>query len=167
MNSVPTVWRCSDNLYSMALICLLSLLVVVLPAEVTAQLELLYSTPLQNRLENRITIGCYEDTLPESSAQFWVRRQGLAMRVQLQSLVTVQRPRPHEVAFVITQDLEGSYFCSLNNVFSNPVEIVGEQRWLSSCMGCHSHRLSSHTCDCAWSTCNLGWSRYVFFRILP
>jgi len=112
----------------MALVCLLSLLVVVLPPEVTAQPQLLYNTPLQNRLENRITIGCYQDTLPESSAQFWVRRQGLAVRVQLQSLVTVQRPQLHEVAFVITQDLEGSYFCSLNNVFSNPVEIVGEQR---------------------------------------
>ena len=112
----------------MALVCLLSLLVVVLPAEVTAQPQLLYKTPLQNRLENRITIGCYQDTLPESSAQFWVRRQGLAVRVQLQSLITVQRPQLHEVAFVITQDLEGSYFCSLNNMFSNTLDLVGEQR---------------------------------------
>ena len=112
----------------MAVICLLSLLVVVLPAEVSAQLQLLYSTPQQNRLENQITIGCYEDTLPVNSAQFWVRRQGLAIPDQLQSLVTVQRPQPHQVTFVITQDLEGSYFCSLNNVFSNSVDIVGEQR---------------------------------------
>ena len=111
----------------MALICLLLLLVVVQPAEVTAQLQLLYNTPQQTRLENRITIGCYQDTFPVNSAQFWVRRQGLAVPDQLQSLVTVQRPRPHEVAFVITQDLEGSYFCSLNNMFSNSVEIVGEQ----------------------------------------
>ena len=161
MNSVPTVWRCSDNLYSMALICLL-LLVVVLPAEVTAQFELLYNTPLSNRLENRITIGCYQDTFPVNSAQFWVRRQGLAVPDQLQSLVTVQRPQPHQVAFVITQDLEGSYFCSHNNMFSNTLDLVGEQRWLSS-EGCHSH-----SCERAWSTRILRkvCSRYAFFSIL-
>jgi len=112
----------------MALVCLLSLLVVVLPAEVTAQLQLLYSTPQQNRLENRITIGCYENTFPVNSAQFWVRRPGLAIPEQLQSLVTVQQPQPHEVAFVITQDLEGSYFCDHNNMFSNTLDLVGEQR---------------------------------------
>jgi len=112
----------------MALVCLLSLLVVVLPAEVTAQLQLLYSTPQQNRLENWITIGCYKDTFPANSAQFWVQRQGLAIPDQLQSLVTVQRPQLHQVAFVITQDLEGSYFCSLSNMFSNTLDLVGEQR---------------------------------------
>jgi len=116
----------------MAAVCILSLLVMVLsqlPVEITAQsLELLYITPLQDRLDNRITIGCYQNTFPVNNPNltFWVRRQGLAMPDQLQSLVTVQRPQPHQVAFEITQDLEGSYFCSLNNMSSNTLDLVGK-----------------------------------------
>ena len=39
---------------------------------------------------------------------------------------------------------------------------------LSKVQGCHSHRLSSHSCDRTWSTCTLrkGWSRYAFLRML-
>jgi len=55
----------------MAVICLLSLLVVILsqlPVEISAQsLELLYITPLQDRLANQITIGCYQNTFPVNS----------------------------------------------------------------------------------------------------
>lgn len=116
----------------MAVVCILSLLVVVLsqlPVEITAQsLELLYITPLQDRLANQITIGCYQNTFPVNSPNlaFWVQRQGLAMPDQLASLVTVRQPQPHQVAFVITQDLEGSYFCSLNNMSSNTLDLVGK-----------------------------------------
>jgi len=33
-----------------------------------------------------------------------------------------------QVAFVISQDLEGSYFCSLNNMSSTTLDLIGEQR---------------------------------------
>jgi len=33
-----------------------------------------------------------------------------------------------QVAFVISQDLEGSYFCSLNNMSSNTLDLVGKQK---------------------------------------
>lgn len=116
----------------MAVVCILSLLVMVLsqlPVEITAQsLELLYITPLQDRLVNRITIGCYQNSFPVISPNlvFWVRRQGLTMPDQLPSVVTVQQLQPHQVAFVITQDLEGSFFCTLNNMSSNTLDLVGK-----------------------------------------
>ena len=49
-------------------------------------------------------------------------------RNQLQSLYAVQQPQPQQVAFVINQDLEGSYFCSLNTMSSNTLDLVGEQK---------------------------------------
>lgn len=33
-----------------------------------------------------------------------------------------------QVAFVINQDLQGTYFCSLNNMSSNTLDLIGEQK---------------------------------------
>jgi len=63
MNSVPTVWRCSDNLYSMALVCLLSLLVVVLPPE-----DCTASVTLQHAAAKQIGKSDYHWMLPGYSS---------------------------------------------------------------------------------------------------
>ena len=78
-----------------------------------------------SRLKGKwITIGWHDNTFPVVNPQFCVRRQDLAMPNQLQSLLTVQQPQ--HVAFVIRQDLEGSYYIGLSVLLD-----TGEQRWFN------------------------------------
>ena len=111
--------------YSMVAFCIFSLLLVAvsqLPTEATAQLiEVMYI----GRSQNRITLQCRENTFGVSG-QFWVRRPGLQDREQLNRVTTIQNLQDEQIAFEISQDLEGAYSCSRNSLFSDTLQLVGE-----------------------------------------
>jgi len=50
------------------------------------------------------------------------------LRTVIPTTVILTAVHRDQVAFVISQDLEGSYFCSLNNMSSNTLDLVGEQK---------------------------------------
>ena len=92
---------------------------------------------------NWITIGCHEKNFPVISPHLCVRRQDLAMPNLLQSLYTLQQPQ--QITF-----LEGLYYCGHNNLFSDVLDLVGEQRWFNL--------IFDMKCSKSQMYCNKHWS---------
>ena len=110
----------------MVAFCIFSLLMVAVsqvPTEVTAQsVTVAYIT----RSQNRITLQCRENSIGERG-QFWVQRPGLPNREQLNMVTnTFQNLQNGRIVFEISQDLEGTYSCSISDRFSTTLELVGE-----------------------------------------
>jgi len=75
---------------------------------------------------NRITLECrqQQNSSPVTSPLFWVERSDLPRQ-----LVNSESPQNGRITFVITQELEGMYFCSNSNIdiFSNRLDLVGKE----------------------------------------
>jgi len=73
---------------------------------------------------NRITLECrqQQNSSPVTSPLFWVERSDLPRQ-----LVNSESPQNGRITFVITQELEGMYFCSNSNIDSNKLDLVGKE----------------------------------------
>ena len=98
-------------------VCTLSLLVVVVDLVNAQSLQLVFI----RRHSNRIILECRQNSSPISSPQLWVQRSDLPR--QLVNLDSSQLQGGH-IAFVITQDMEGMYYCSKNMMMSDTLELV-------------------------------------------
>jgi len=98
-------------------VCTLSLLVVVVDLVNAQSLQLVFI----RRHSNRIILECRQNSSPISSPQLWVQRSDLPR--QLVNLDSSQLQGGH-IVFVITQDMEGMYYCSKNMMTSNTLELV-------------------------------------------
>ena len=98
-------------------VCTLSLLVVVVDLVSAQSLQLVYI----GRQGNRITLECRQNSSPISSPQFWVQRSDLPMARQL---VNSESSQGGSITFEITQDMEGTYYCSKNMMTSNTQDLV-------------------------------------------
>ena len=96
-------------------VCTLSLLVVVVDLVSAQSLQLVYI----ERRSNRITLECRQNSSPISSPQLWVQRSDLPGQ-----LVNLESSQGGRIAFLITQDMEGTYYCSKNMMTSNTRELV-------------------------------------------
>ena len=111
-------------------ICTLSLLVAM-----NAQsLELVFIGRAPD--SNQITLECrmQQNSSPVTSPLFWVERSDLPRQ-----LVNSESPQNGQITFVITQELEGMYFCSNSNsnIDSNKLDLVGKEScsptWMVIC----------------------------------
>lgn len=93
-------------------VCVLSLLVVVVDLVSAQSLELVYI----GRQGNRITLECRQNSSPISSPQLWLQLP--------RQLVNLESSQGGRITFVITQDMEGMYYCSKNMMTSNTLELV-------------------------------------------
>ena len=93
-------------------VCTLSLLVVVADLVNAQSLELVYI----GRQGNRITLGCRQNSSPISSPQLWFQLP--------RQLVNLESSQGGHITFVITQAMEGTYYCSKNMMTSNTLELV-------------------------------------------
>ena len=76
------------------------------------------------RSDNRITLECRQpSSFPVSSPQFWVEQSDLSREP-----VNSGSPQNGQITFEITQDREGMYSCSDNNILSiNTLDLVGKE----------------------------------------
>ena len=94
-------------------------LVIVMPLATAQSLELVYINRPGN---NRISLECRHNHIAIASPEIWFEQSDLVRR-----LVEVVDNQGGRVTIMITQDLEGSYFCSNSGNRSNTLKLIGKK----------------------------------------